>query len=180
MNFLRPFFMLILTGCVSDSKTSVFQEFQAKEHVVIYLKRHQLEAIPKEIGTLKYAKRVEVSMDSAGGWVVFPPLSALMRMADQPPFSHLPKEITHLENLEYLALFNLNIRELPENFERLQKLDTLILSLNKLTITNELEKLTQLRSLKYLSVYGNKITPDDVQKLKQALPNLTLDIETLD
>ena len=77
-------------------------------------------------------------------------------------------------NLRSLTLVNLDIVSLPDNFDRLESLDTLILFMNKLTISNEIKKLKRLRQLKYLGLLGNNITASDIIELKISIPGITI------
>ena len=69
---------------------------------------------------------------------------------------------------------NLDIVSLPDNFDRLESLDTLILFMNQLTISNEIKKLKRLRQLKYLGLLGNNITASDIIELKISIPGITI------
>jgi hypothetical protein len=139
--------------------------------VVIYLNNYGLDKVPREIGRLKKARSLYITQDSAGGWTIYPPLSALIKM---PPFRELPDEITDLINLKTLSLVGLDLKRLPDDFDKLENLDSLNLFFNKLTISDELEKLKQLKNLKYLDVSGNMVDTADILELRKANPNLTI------
>ena len=114
-------------------------------------------------------------MDSTSGWTIYPPLSALQQMTERPPFRQLPDEITELTNLKTLGLVGLDLKTLPDNFDKLENLDSLNLIFNKLTISNETEKLKKLKNLKYLALFGNRVDKVDIRELKRENPNLIIE-----
>jgi Leucine-rich repeat (LRR) protein len=164
---------IFLLSCHSEEKL-LFDSFQKKNDVEIYLSKYKLDSIPKEIGLLKDAKRLYINSDSVKGWTIYPPLSSLGKDNSKPPFRHLPNEITELTNLQSLTLVNLNLVTLPDNIYRLENLDSLILFMNKLTISNEIEKIKKLTKLKYLGLLGNNITANDIIELKKSNPGLKI------
>ena len=175
---MRLFLLFVSTtiiGC-STTKTEkhIFQELEKSESVIIYMSKYNLDSIPREVGKLKNAINLYITIDSSGGWTIYPPLSALEQQVFSPPFKTLPIEITQLRNLRNLGLVGLNLNELPTGFGNLQNLDTLNLSINKLIISNELDKLKKLKKLKYLGLYGNKVDTADINVLKNTIPDLTI------
>jgi hypothetical protein len=165
-----------LIGCsTTDKNQGLFDDLADKETVVIYLSKYNLDSVPSEIGKLKKVKSLFITKDSTSGWTIYPPLSALQRMTEVPPFRQLPNEITELTTLQNLVLAGLDLNTLPDNFDRLQELDSLNLFLNKLTISVEIEKLNKLKNLRYLGLYGNKIDTADLRELKRENPNLVID-----
>lgn len=168
---------ILLAGCTPTSnKPGLFNHLADKKTVVIYLNRYKVDSVPADIGALTNANLLFIGKDSVAGWTLYPPLSAMDQRAQIPPFRKLPDEITRLVNLRNLALVDLDLTELPENFGNLKNLDTLSLTLNKLTISKELEKLKQLKNLKYLILVGNQVDSTDVYELKKVNPTLVLDI----
>jgi hypothetical protein len=164
---------LIVINC-SPPDQRLFDDIDEQETVIIYLNKYHLDGVPREIGKLRRAKSLSVMYDSTGGWTIYPPLSGMQQIADFPPFQYLPDEITELKNLHKLDLIGLNLRTLPENFGELEMLDSLDLLANKLTISNELEKLKKLKNLKYLGLFGNKYDSTDIKELKRANPRLSI------
>jgi hypothetical protein len=158
-----------------DNKKGLFDDLADKETVVIYLKNYNLNSVPSEIGKLKKVKSLFITKESTSDWTIYPPSSALKQMTEVPPFRQLPNEITELTTLQNLVLAGLDLKTLPDNFDRLQNLDSLNLILNKLTISVEIEKLKKLKNLKYLGVYGNKIDTTDIRELKRENPILVID-----
>jgi Leucine-rich repeat (LRR) protein len=159
----------------TDKKKGLFDDLTDKETVVIYLSKYNLDSVPKDIEKLGKAKNLYIANDGTNGWTVYPPLSALQQMTEIPPFRQLPIEITELTNLQNLGLVGLNLKGLPDNFDKLQKLESLNLMMNKLTISKELEKFKRLRNLKYLGLFGNKVDTADINELKRVNPNLTIE-----
>lgn len=166
---------LLLSCSTTDNKKGLFNDLADKETVVIYLSKYHLDSVPSEIGKLKKVKSLFITKDSTSGWSIYPPSSALQPMTETPPFRQLPNEITELTTLQNLVLAGLDLNTLPDNFDRLQELDSLNLFLNKLTISAEIEKLKKLKNLKYLGLYGNKIDTADLRELKRENPTLVID-----
>ncbi len=175
---MRPQLFLVTILLISCSTTEknqyLFDRLTDQETVTIYLSKYHLDSIPSEIGRLKKARKLYVTLDSSGGWTIYPPLSALQQRTEKPPFKLLPNEITELSNLKNLRLVELNLKQLPDDFGKLENLDSLDLTLNKLTISNELDKLMKLKKLKYLGLFGNSVEATDIEKLKKGNPDLTI------
>jgi len=158
----------------------IINELKGLKDVVIPLKQHGLKQIPKEIGELSEAVSLVVSPDPiSSGWTVYPPHSAFDAWIDAPPFRYVPKEITRLVNLKRLTLTTLGIKVLPKRLNRLKQLEFLDLTLNKLTISREVDKLCSLKHLKRLNLFGNRVAVEDIELLKRTLPELVIDIEKL-
>jgi len=163
----------LIAGC-SDNSGNLFHDLTEKENVVIYLSKYKLDSVPPDISVLRRAKRLSILHDSTEGWAIYPPLSAIEYPIVAPVFRKLPHDITELTNLEVLNIAALNLIELPPNFDQLQNLDSLDLSMNKLTISNEVEKLSKIKNLKYLALEGNKLDTADIEDLKKSNPNLVI------
>lgn len=166
--------VLLMSCSTTDQKKGMLDNLADKEVVVIYLSKYDLEHVPADIGKLTKAKSLSIRKDSATGWTIYPPLSARGQWKKTPPFRQLPEEITNLSELRKLSLPALDLTELPDDFAKLQKLDSLDLFMNKLTIANEVEKLKQLKKLKYLVLVGNDIDTADINELKRANLGLTI------
>jgi len=176
MRTQRFLMTMLLISCSTPEKNKyVFDQLTDQETVTIYLSKYHLDSIPSEIGRLKKARKLYVTLDSSSGWKIYPPLSAFFQQrAEKPPFKLLPNEITELYNLKNLRLVELNLKQLPDDFGKLENLDSLDLTLNKLTISNELDKLMKLKKLKYLGLFGNSLEATDIEKLKKGNPDLTI------
>lgn len=162
-------------GCTKiDKEKGLFENLVDKELAVIYLSHYNLDSIPSEIGRLKKVKSLYITKDSTNGWAIFPPSSELEQMSEVPPFRKLPNELGELTNLKNLGLVGLDLKELPDNFGQLQNLDSLNLMMNKLTISEEIDKLKELKNLKYLLLFGNKVDSTDISELKKSNPNLVI------
>ncbi|MGC3948135.1 MAG: leucine-rich repeat domain-containing protein [Chryseolinea sp.] len=168
--------LIFLTlGCSNvKSEKRIFHRLADQETVSIYLSKYDLDSVPPAIGDLAKVRRLSITKDSTSGWNIYPPLSAFRLWIERPPFRHLPAEITKLKTLRKLDLVYLDLVDLPDDFDSLQNLDSLDLSLNKLTIANEVDVINGLRRLKYLALFGNKVDTADVVKLKQVNPNLVV------
>jgi Leucine-rich repeat (LRR) protein len=165
--------MMLLLSCKKrDNDSNLFNNLVHKDAVQIYLNAYHLDSVPKEVGRLTGVKRLYIAMDSGTGWTVYPPLSAMDQRIKTPPFKHLPNEITTLVTLERLALIGLDLVALPDNFDKLENLDSLSLFMNKLTISDEIQKLKKLKKLKYIALFGNNVDSIDVQELKKAIPGI--------
>jgi Leucine-rich repeat (LRR) protein len=176
MRIVNVMLSILVIGCTSTGKEQYFFDpLIESESVVIYLSKYSLDSVPAEIGRLQKARSLYISRDSAGGWTIHPPLNELEEMTETPPFRQLPDEITDLTDLTSLTLVGLDLSTLPDNFQKLQNLDTLNLSFNKLTISKEIEKLKGLKHLRYLELVGNQVDSADVVELKRANPELVVD-----
>ncbi|GMQ26565.1 hypothetical protein Aoki45_32480 [Algoriphagus sp. oki45] len=175
MRILLPILTAILFACSpKDEREGLFGHLTEKESVEIYLSSYNLDSIPSDIGQLKKAKSLYITKDSTGQWEVYPPESTIQEMTDDPPFRYIPEELTELTQLQNLGLVGLDLAKLPTDFDRLQHLDTLNLMMNKLNISDELDKLKKLENLKYLVVFGNNVDSADIAELKRANPKLEI------
>ena len=161
----------------TEKRKGLFDNFVDEEKAVIYLSQYNLDSVPSEIGRLKNVKSLYITKDSMSGWSIYPPPSELQQLTEIPPFRQLPNELGELTNLQNLGLVGLDLKELPDNFGQLQNLDSLNLIMNKLTISKEINKLKELKNLKYLALFGNKVDTTDINELKKANPNLVILID---
>ncbi|MBC6365869.1 hypothetical protein [Algoriphagus sp. AK58] len=166
--------VLVISCTTRDKENGLFDNLVDKETAVVYLGQYNLDSVPSEIGKLKKVMSLYITKDSTGGWAIYPSSSELEQMTEVPPFRQLPKELGELTNLQNLGLVGLDLKELPDNFGQLQNLDSLNLMMNKLTISEEIGKLKELKNLKYLALFGNKVDSTDVSELKKANPNLVI------
>ena len=127
--------------CCYRPKKGLFDNLVDKEEIVIYLSRYNLDSVPSDIGKLKNAKSLYISKDSADAWTIYPPMLVIAQLREVAPVRELPKELTKLSKLQNLGLVGLDLKRLPDDFGKLQNLDSLNLMLNKLVISEELEKL---------------------------------------
>lgn len=116
-----------ITGCHRrDEAGKLFTDLQDQENIVIVLSKYQFDSVPPDIGRLKKAKVLTISIDSLHGWTVYPPLSSINQKNNQPPFKSLPDEISSLTSLKSLTIHGLDIRTLPDDFGNLKNLEYLI------------------------------------------------------
>jgi Leucine-rich repeat (LRR) protein len=166
--------LAIMSGCSAKSNDQqLLQAYLNKEKVEISLTHLKLDRIPKEIGVLKDAKELTI-FNSDSGWAIYPPFSAMIDQLDKPPFEYIPEELCDLTQLESLSLMDLNLKELPECFGKLQNLKKLNLSMNKINVANELGKLSKLKSLNRLDVLGNKIDTTAIEKFQKENPQIDI------
>lgn len=164
----------ILIFIFSCEPNHLFKELENQEQVFIELSKYGLDNIPKEVGQLKNAKKLEIYVDSLEGWTIYPPLSAMDQYIDEPPFRTIPSELLELEGLEQLSLYDLDIKTLPEDLYRLENLEYLDLSMNKLTVSKEISKLKKLKKLKCVELFGNRINILELEKWRNENPNIQI------
>lgn len=167
--------LILLAGCTSlKTSSALFEDLVGCDNVVIYLNKYKLDSVPVEIGMLKNVRSLRIAKDSTSGWTVFPPASAFKEITKKPPFRQLPDAIASLTTLQNLDLSGLDLKSLPDDFDKLQNLDSLNLMLNKLVIANEIDKLRKLKRLKYLAIFGNDVDTSDVLELRKHNPSLII------
>jgi Leucine-rich repeat (LRR) protein len=171
------FLTTILFFSSSCEPNYIFKGLENKEYVFINLKKYGLDSIPKEIGKLKKVKELEILMESTDGWTIYPPLSAIDKWIDEPPFRSIPSELLYLNGLEKLTLHGLNIQRLPEGLDKLENLKYLDLSMNKLTISKEIPKLKKIKKLKYLQLFGNRINKLEIEEWRKDSPNIKIEYD---
>jgi Leucine-rich repeat (LRR) protein len=168
----------VIAGCATEnSQSKLFHDLVDKKEATIVLRAYGLDSIPAEIGLLKDVESLTISLDSLNGWKVYPFVSAFDNRIDSPPFKFLPKELATLAKLKRLVLYDLNISQLPDNFGDLENLEYLDLSMNKLTVSKEIDKLKKLKNLKYLGLFGNRIDTVVIQHWKAEHPRLQIDYQ---
>ena len=155
------------------NRESVFDSLKGQTDVEIFLSEYDLDSVPKDIQVLKSAKRLYIAKDTSG-WIVYPPLSALGEDNSTKQPRYLPGEISELSNLNSLTLVNLDLVTLPKSIDHLSNLDTLVLFMNRLTISSELDKLKRLKKLKYLGLLGNNVTANDLIEIKRSIPGIKI------
>lgn len=175
MRLLILFLTILLISCSrTDKKHYLFERLEDKEIVTIYLSKYNLHSVPGEIGRLKKVRKLHITADSVSGWIIYPPMYDPHKSIETPPFRKLPNEITELSALKTLELIGLDLKTLPDDFGKLENLDTLNLMRNKLIISNELGKLKKLKKLNYLVLVGNKIDTVDIKELQRENPGLNI------
>ena len=180
LNFLFVLVILV-SSCLTleGEKEKTFVSDQVgKEDVVLILSDYALDSIPKEVGLLQNAKSLKIVLDSANlyGLTIYPPLSAggPTYGPNDPSMKFLPKEITYLKKLQKLSLVGIGIEKLPDGFSNLQSLEFLDLSMNKLDISTELNKLKGLPKLKVIELLGNNIDTLEIKNWERERPGLQI------
>lgn len=167
--------VLVFSGCLLTPHR-VFDRIKGQEEITIYLHDYKLDSIPPFINELQGVKSLCILKDrEQSGWTIYPPLSALG--IDDEPLHQVPEEITELTSLKTLKLINLGLASLPDNIWRLEILDTLDIAHNFLNISLEADKLKAMTWLKYLRIGSNFFPKEDLEALRKALPNTTIDME---
>ena len=174
MRFLIIICVTISLSCSTTHKENLFDNLKDKETVIIYLSKYNLKSVPPEIGILTNTKRLYITIDTIG-WTVYPPLGGFPQPTDSKSApSQLPNEITELTNLKTLALVRLGLNQLPDNFSQLKNLDSLDLTMNRLVVKDEMQKLNGLTNLKYLQLFGNVVDSLDIVELRKSNPGLVI------
>ncbi len=151
---------------------SYFNDLANQERVQIVLKDYDLEQVPYQIQELQSATKLTIIPDR--GWKVYPPVSFFDVKQFSPPYRTLPDEITSLTKLKHLRVVDLDLNELPENFGKLENLETVDLSFNKLNVSTELSKLNLLPKLRQLNVVGNMVDTVELKNWKKGRQNLEI------
>ena len=163
----------MLTSC--QERDSYFGHLAYEKKVAIALSDYGIEEVPPQIQELQNAEELTISWLSQDGWRVYPPLSFYSGLKEfPPPYQKLPKEITTLTKLRHLSIVDLNLSELPKDFTALENLETVNVALNKLNLSNELEKLQSLPHLRQLNVMGNRVDTVAMKKWMKEKPGLSI------
>ncbi|REE01303.1 leucine-rich repeat domain-containing protein [Marinoscillum furvescens] len=150
--------------------------FANDKSVIITLDELESGKIPDSLWTSKQIIELKIQKTRPSKiWTSHPPLSWLENRELEPPFWSMPEKIGNLRNLEILILGNLDISELPNSITNLKNLEVLDISINKLQISQELNKLEKLQKLKTLIISGNRYAVHDVESLKEALSHTNIE-----
>lgn len=166
--------LLIFTACQPDTEPLYFSHLQEEEKVLLALSDYGLEEVPPQIRELKNVQDLMISKTGPGGWMVYPPLSGMVIKDFEPPYRELPYEILSLGQLKHLRLSGLDLHTLPEDLHKLEQLETLDLSFNKLNINAELAKLKALPHLKTLNVLVNNYDSLALKQWMKERPGLEI------
>ncbi len=147
------FLVLFSTGCSINNNSGQFlnesltnQEEEAKD---LDLSGQSLEKLNMSIFERKNLESLNVSNNNLSG--------------------ALPSQIGNLRNLKYLNASNNQFTGAPSELGQLTKLEILDLSNNELTgLPNELSNLV---NLKQLNLSGNQYSEQDLNIIRQNLPN---------
>jgi len=107
-------------------------------------------------------------------WKAYPPLSYVQTIEFKEPFFYLPEDLGSLMNLRSINAVQIGLRTLPNSIMHLDRLESLIIPLNKLELTYEMDKLENLKSLKHLMVYGNHYDKEQMTLFAEGHPDLQL------
>lgn len=165
--------LMLIAAC---QQNNMFKDITQYDKVIIVLDEYKLDSIPKEIGVLKNAKELVISMNNNDSWTIYPPQSAMEYWVNSPPFTTIPDELLELGKLEKLSLIGLNIKTLPAGIYQLKNLEYLNLSFNKLNVTNELPKLKKMPKLNHVVLFGNNVNIEDIKKWRTQNPNINIEV----
>lgn len=170
-SFFSLFLIFLINACQQKTET-----LSKKERVDIFaFDELSKDQIDKRLLGFKETQKLILQKESGSGWAVYPPRDSDDPVFDQVPRKELSSAIGELKQLKYLSLFGLDLTSLPESISNLTQLDTLDLSNNYLTITWELDKLSNMKSLTYLNIEENRIDTVVLQKWMADKPGLQVD-----
>ncbi|WP_187344905.1 leucine-rich repeat domain-containing protein [Cystobacter ferrugineus] len=138
---------LTLNGRKLGTLPASIGEFSELER--LWLGSTGLKQLPGELGRLGKLKRLDLSFNRE--------------------LRSLPPEVGQLQALESLNLKNTGLTSLPEELGRLERLTFLDLQATELKSLPAC--LFQMKSLKTLDLYWTPIPPEEIERLRQALPD---------
>lgn len=148
----------------------------SKNRVLITLDELATKGIPDNLWTNETITELTIQKTRPKNeWSTRPPISWYEHLDFAPPYWVLSDKIGQLTELKSLILFEMDIQSLPDSIVELQKLEVLNLSFNKLEVSNELDKLKQLKSLQQLILYGNHYVESEMQVYKNMFPDLIIE-----
>jgi hypothetical protein len=145
----------------------------SRDKTYLDLSNQKLLYVPDSVFNFTRLEHLELGN---GNFTIYPPLSALGLSDDSNKdlnrITDIPAQIKALKNLKSLGLCYNNIQTLPSTMTHLKKLDTLNLSLNRnLKISEVYPILVQMKSLRYLNIFGTQADTSIVKSLRASLPN---------
>ncbi|WP_395810091.1 leucine-rich repeat domain-containing protein [Archangium minus] len=138
---------LTLNGRKLGELPALIGEFAELER--LWLGSTGLKQLPKELGLLGKLTKLDLSFNRE--------------------LQSLPPEVGQLQNLESLNLKNTGLTSLPEELGQLERLTFLDLQATELKSLPAC--LFQMKSLKTLDLYWTPIPPEEIEKLRRALPD---------
>jgi Leucine-rich repeat (LRR) protein len=146
---------------------------RGRDKTYLNLSNQKLLYVPDSVFEFSRLESLELGN---GNFTIYPPLSALGLGDDSNKdlnrITDIPTKIEALKNLKFLGLCYNNILTLPSTLTHLKKLDTLNLSLNgNLKISEVYPILVQMKSLRYLNIFGTQADTSVVKNLRASLPN---------
>lgn len=168
--------MISLLVCSYNRAMSQGIEYINDTTVLITLSELESDTIPNVIWSSMQIVELKIQKTRPQGrWESHPPLSWYENRELTPPYWSLPNKLGNLENLEFLYLSNLDINELPNSITNLSKLRILDLSLNKLRLTDELDKLKKLKNLDELRLLGNHYEAGIMEEFKKEFADIEIE-----
>ncbi len=122
-------------------------------------------------------KNLTIQITQNKGWVVLSSIGGKdygFKYSAKVKLGSVTEELGIARNLESLELSDLGIDHLPASMFELVNLQSLDISFNKLDISIELSKITSLRNLKLLKIYGCIFNENDLETIRKLLPGVTI------
>ncbi|ATB43525.1 hypothetical protein CYFUS_009005 [Cystobacter fuscus] len=138
---------LTLNGRKLGTLPASIGEFSELER--LWLGSTGLKQLPGELGQLRKLKKLDLSFNRE--------------------LRSLPPEVGQLQELESLNLKNTGLTSLPEELGRLERLTFLDLQATELKSLPAC--LFQMKSLKTLDLYWTPVPPEEIERLRRALPD---------
>ncbi|MCA6079095.1 nuclear transport factor 2 family protein [Fulvivirga sedimenti] len=159
----------LLSAC---NRQSLYNNQLNATMVEIILSDFGLTDVPEDINRFTRVESLTVRPDGQKGWIIYPPMSA--RLNSDVPKKVLTGSICDLTQLKVLSISGLEYTQLPECFSNLRNLETLNLTMNRLDINSEMEKLRKLPSLRELSITGNYFDKEIMEAWRKENPDLDI------
>lgn len=135
--------------------------------------------IQRTIDVMQNFKGIEVLIITSGNKITTVNLSDILKRASHYPLKELyiinfgqfvtsiPKEINQFKDLSTLALFNNNIKQLPEMKSLASKLDSLFIDKNP--ISSVFPAISSMKNLKKLGIVKTSISDAEIKKIEKLL-----------
>jgi hypothetical protein len=180
---------ILLGKPVRNEITEDYKEDQSpKNYNPEFLKQMNLLVIDLSIPTVQRTidvmqnfKGIEILIITSGNKSTTVNLPDILKRASQYPLKELyiinfgqfvtsiPKEINQFKNLSTLALFNNNIKQLPEMKSFASKLDSLFIDKNP--IGSVFPVISSMKNLKKLGIAKTSISDAEINKIEKLLPD---------
>jgi len=159
---------------LSDNQLSELPESISKLNNLKYinLDRNKFTEIPAPLSNNKTLKWLRLNGNQITNITSFAGMENLKCLyLNNNKIQMLPSDISTLENLTDLSLARNQLKSLPSGISKLKNLARLSLQDNQLTnITVSLEN----SPIRWIRLDGNKISKEEIQKLKSTLPDCTI------
>jgi Leucine-rich repeat (LRR) protein len=166
---LNDRFLLLLSG--QNIRTLPESIGYCRKTQQLFLDDNRLKALPNSVSKLELVHDLHLSNND---FTTFPQVILELNKLKSIYFNknllkEIPQEINQLNNLQTLDFRNNRLTAFPKNVLALQNLDTLLLDDN--CIKRLPETIIGLNKLSYLSLRNNPISENQVNYIRQQLPN---------